>query len=85
MPLPVTLSVDEDKSHALNTVYALEVFVAAVVTVHPIKSTDPVVLSAEITRLVIFRPSMVQPLVMVNVPLSVVFLPTNSCVVKTVY
>ena len=79
------LNVDVDKSHPLNTVYALDVFVVAVVTVQPMISTVPVVSSAETTRLFIFRPSMVQPLVIVNVPLSVVFLPTNSCVVKTVY
>ena len=76
---------DPDKSHPLKTVYAEEVFVVATVTVQPIKSTDPVAEVAETTRLFIFKPSMVQPVVMVNVPVSVVFLPTNSRVVKTVY
>ena len=79
------LNVAEDKSHPLNTVYADDVFVTAVVTVQPIKSTDPFAEVPEITRLVIFRPSIVQPLLIVKVPERVVFLPINSCVVKTVY
>jgi len=78
------LNVDEDKSHPLNTVYADDVFVVAVATVQPIISTEPVAEVALITRLVIFRPSMVQPLLIVKVPERVVFLPTNSCVVSTV-
>ena len=78
MPVPVILNVDEDKSHPLKTVYADDVFVVDVVTVQPIISTEPVAEVAEMTRLFIFRPSMVHPLVIVKVPDSVVFLPTNS-------
>ena len=79
------LSVDEDKSQPLKFVYAVDVFVVAVVTVQPIISTEPFAEVPEITRFVIFRPSMVHPFVTVTVPEIVVFLPINSCEVKTVY
>ena len=85
LPAPVTLNVAEDKSHPLKTVYADDVFVADVVTVQPTISTEPFAEVPEITRLVIFRPSTEQPVARVKVPVSVVLLPINSCVVKTVY
>ena len=84
LPAPVTLNDAEDKSQSLRTVYADDVFVTAVVTVQPIKSTVPVAAVALITRLDTFRPSMVQPFARVRVPVRVVFLPTCSCVVNTV-
>ena len=78
------LNEDEDKSHALKFTYADEVFVVAVDTVQPTISTEPVAEVAEITRFVIFRPSILHPVVTVTVPEIVVFLPINSCEVKTV-
>ena len=84
-PAPVILNVDEDKSHNLKFVYALDVFVVAVDTVQLIISTEPVAEVAEIIRFVIFSPLTVQPFEIVNVPERDVFLPIDSCVVKTIY